>query len=982
MIILSKHARILITAATLAAAVCFIIIIPTCRSINTSTGYVSPNALIINEVVAVNQYCLRASDGSSPDWIEIYNGTEQVINLRGYGITDDLPDLFKFRFPEVYIKPGDYMLLYVASEYDDSSEDGYLRLRFELSGSGETLILSSPNSEVTDTFTYEDLPVNVSYGRADNGDYVQFLIPTPGGRNSGVANVTELLELCLGDPSLIINEYMPDNEFTIRDEDGRYSDWVEVKNTSLETIHLQGFGLSDDNSDDDRWVFPDIALEEGEVLLVFLSGSDRSDSNSELHTDFALGSSDAVLILSNRYGYAINTVELKADMGDNVSRGRSIIDPDKWLFYAEPTPGEENTTAGFETIQELSVNDFLPDIYISEVKTVSSVQSSDEDWIEITNRGDSAVVLSGYGLSDNTENLFAYTIENAILEPGEYIVFESEGGQNNDGLQVISLSYAGESVYFTEPSGRVVDHFYTGHQRPEISSGRADCSSTTTVYFTDMTRGSENSSIFCTTYTEEPEFSVCGGYTEEGMVIELIAEEGAVIYYTFDGSKPRTSSTVYSSPIVIDESTPIQAIAVKDGKLPSGINTETFLVENEHDIPVICITSDPTGLFSSATGIYARGQSYDYASATHYGANYWRNWEREVCFEFFEADGSKGVEFRGGIQIFGQFSRMEAKKGFAIHMRGCYGVTEITYPFFLDYDVTTFGSLLLRTSGQDWDKTMLRDVFFSQSARNTMDLDYMEYRPAALYINGEYWGLYYLREKQNEDYIYNHYGVEADDVDIIKGNRYVRAGSNEDNMALRAWVRASDMSVEENYEYLTSQVDVYEFMDYIILQTFFNNTDTGNIRIWKQHDTGRWRWMLFDMDWGMFPTTYRWNSLREFFNPAGHGIGDNFYSHMQMALLENDEWVDEFIEMYAWHLQNTFNHEALSTLLDKQVDEIYNEMERNIERWGRPSSMEMWLSNIEELREMLGERAEIVKEDLQYFCSLSDERMTELFGED
>ena len=963
----------------------------------------SAPGLYINEVVSSNKYSLEASDGTTPDWIEIYNCTGSTINLKGYGLTDSTNERYKFEFPSVNIKNGEYLLVYCTGTEDLSNSDGILRAGFKISADGETLILSAPEDVTVQALQVGAMPADVSYGRADDGSYLYYAVPTPGAKNEGTTNTTPDFAEAVAQSSVVINEYMLDNQLSVMDEDGDRSDWVEIKNTGTEAVNLKGYGLSDTQDDTKKWIFPDMELAPGEIRLVFLDKKDRTDPSANLHANFSLGSEDKVLILSQQQGKSIDVVELDPNMG-TASLGRSPDDPSQWLYFPEATPGAENTTKGFTEIDKNSER-ILPTLQISEVKTNaaagSEAKKSDPDWIELLNTGSEAVDLTGYGLSDNKDEPFRFKFpENSTIRPGEYLlVYTGEYAPSDAKYQMkdYGVSANGETVYLSKTDGSVIDYMNSGKQYPGMSSGRPQNSQTASrVYFTTPTPGAANSSDIYQTYTQKPSFSVTSGYVSQGTKVAITSEEGAKIYYTTDGSKPTTKSTLYAGEITIDKTTPLRAIAVADGKLTSEVKPENYLVEDKHDIPVLCINSDPDGLFGYNNGIFADGPGHTH-NADDFpftGANFFKlqDVEREISFEWFEADGTKGVEFPAGIKIFGQYSRAIDQKSFAVYLRSSYGQDQVTYPFFRDYDVTTFKTLVLRISGQDCNSTKLRDAYFAQVVKDTMDLDYQEYRPCAVYINGEYWGLYNLREKLNENYIVSHYpGTKKGEIDLIKGNSAVRAGSDDDYKELRKYIQNHNLSNQEAYDYVASKVDVDEYMDYIITETFFNNTDSGNVRFWRDQNEGsensKYRWMLYDLDWGISPSTYQWNYIEEYFNPKGHGMFSAFHTTISCGLLQNAEWKNKFIERYAWHLNNTFNPDRMDEILDTMAAEIRTEMPRHIARWGKatmsvtsasPSSMERWEQNLTNLKKMLREKVEITKQDLQDFFNLSDARMKEL----
>jgi hypothetical protein len=173
-------------------------------------------------------------------------------------------------------------------------------------------------------------------------------------------------------------------------------------------------------------------------------------------------------------------------------------------------------------------------------------------------------------------------------------------------------------------------------------------------------------------------------------------------------------------------------------------------------------------------------------------------------------------------------------------------------------------------------------------------------------------------------------------------------------------------------------------MDFVITQTFFNNLDSGNKKFWRERKDGaEWRWVFFDLDWAMFPSTYTKNILQyDLLDPAGHGQQDIFDSTLQVKLMENPDFKKAFIERYAWYLNHVFTTERMLTILDEITGMISSEMPRQIERWGGPSSLDYWQIQVSELRRITSEKRDRVIVILQETFSLSQSSMQELFPED
>jgi hypothetical protein len=403
----------------------------------------------------------------------------------------------------------------------------------------------------------------------------------------------------------------------------------------------------------------------------------------------------------------------------------------------------------------------------------------------------------------------------------------------------------------------------------------------------------------------------------------------------------------------------------RDGDLPGHILTRTYLTGEKHALPIVNITTDPKHLFDHSTGVFADGPGWT-PTFPHIGANFWKDWERPIHFAFYDESGRLCVEAGAGIKTFGQYSRAEKQKAVAIHFRKDYGVNRVAYPFFAGNAVSEYGSLVLRASGQDWNLTHMRDAFMTTAIKDEMTMDYMDARPVVVYINGEYWGLYNLREKINEDYFETRYGVPTDDIDIIKGNSMAVAGGNREYIDFVEGLSAMDTTTAAAYEYIHARMDVDSWMDFWIAETYFVNTDSGNIKCWKQHGEGnKWRWVIFDLDWALLPATIHDYPISRMIDSRGHGVGRMFSTRIARAILKNERIRNEFVERYEHHLDNTFRPDRMIGFLDDYAGRIRAEMPNQIERWGGPASMEGWERNLNRIRTILQERPDAARAELE-----------------
>lgn len=954
----------------------------------------SEKSLYINEVMSSNQSALADEDGEYSDWIELYNNTDTEIDLAGYYLSDSAYDSTKWQFPDVSIGAHSYLVVFASGKDKVESNGITCHTNFKLSANGENVVLSTESVASVDAFTLPALGENQSYGRVESGEnagkYGVMLAPTPGSTNSdilpegssdgdtsGTVNLT-------GTGEILITEYMSKNDYICYDADGDYSDWVELYNTTDSDISLNGYYLTTKTDNLQDWAFPDVSIPAKGYLLIWLSGKDKVTENGEIHADFKLGSSDPVLILSA--GTVIDSATVYSLPG-NVSYGRDATDNSKWVYYAKPTPGKANTSTPYDSLGNATALS-AKGVWVSEVSAVSLPYNdkSDTDWIELYNGTGEAVNLSGYGLSDNLEEKYAYTFGDVTIKAGEYLLVYAVGTKDNSGSTKgiranISFKANGETVYLTAPDGITIDAYETGRMRENYSSGRLGTLDDVRYFFETPTPGKANSGKTYTTYTAVPEISQEGGYVTSGTTVTVSAPEGVSIYYTLDGSEPTTSAQLYTGGISLVSNTVLKVIAVEQGKMASNVVTNTYIVGKTHTIPVVCLSADPDDLFGYNNGILANGPGYAEPFPYQY-ANFWKDWEREATFEYYDATGTKQLCFQAGVKVFGQYSQAYAQKSLSIHMRNDYGTDSITYPFFDDNAVTTLSNMVLRAGGQDQNYARIRDAFCAQVMKGQTTLALMDWQPVVLYLNGEYYGFYEIREKINESYLESHYGIDPDNVDIIKGNKNVLSGSFDNYSELLNYVKTHDLSKSEYYNVVANWVDIDNFIDYLITEIYFCNGDTGNKKFYRENTEGaKWQWVMFDFDMTLRSDSINGvtNSIKAMFNTSGHGSGNAFSTVLQCALIKNDTFKNKFLERYAYHLNNTFQPERMNAILDSMVAEIDGEMDMHCKRWERPSTYEEWTAQVSGLKNIINKRrAQAIKELKAYF-NLSDAKMAELF---
>ncbi len=944
--------------------------------------------IVISEAMASNHSTLQDAFGEYPDWFELHNTANHAISLQGWYVSDDPSEANAFSLGNLTLQPDSYTIIY-ASGRGVVADNGEVHTNFKLSA-GETLCLFSNGQQMDALEIPEDLPADLSCGKnLQTEGTVYFASATPAAANSKhyAANLADLSDNSV---NIILSEWCPKNDGIFYDDFGDCPDWVELRNCSSQAVDLTGFGLSDDVNDPMRWTFPSVTLGAGDYLLVLLSGKkvEYTENSLFLHADFKLKNADGILRLSNPNGIPIDQVTVLA-LPEFVSQGKDTELTDEYRYYTVPTPGKANANNGFASLEN-ALAASVERVFINEVCAVSSEKIQalpDEDWIELYNNTDADVNLAGWSLSKDKDDLRDFIFPDVNIPAHGYLVV-SAGKNASTAVKSLNtgfrIGFAGDTLYLCNADGILIDSFGTGYQRQSVTAGRiVGETALERRFFSVPTKGTANDLASAAPGYAQPVQVLAeqSAYLDDNQTVTLqTMQPNGRIYYTLDGTVPNDMSNLYTTPIVMQQSASLRAVVYADGYLPSDVTTRTFLAEKPHDLGVVCLTCDPDDLFGYANGIWADGPGWT-ETFPHVGANYWKDWERGAYFEYYNTNGELGIAFSAGIKNHGQYSRAEEQKSISVNLKEEYGSDTIHYPFFGENGIKVFDNLLLRTGGQDWKTTNLIDAYCARVIDGQMDLDHMNEVPVAMYVNGKYWGMYYIREKINESYIYYHSGITKDNLDAIKGNKRAETGSYDAHEALLKYIRSNDLSNQECFDYVASQIDIQEWTNYWIAESFFGNTDTGNIRFYNSRDgSTKWRWIFFDLDWALFSTTYRYNSIQQFLDPKGHGVGDAFSTTIAVGLFKNEAYKQYFIETYAKYMHTVFDTERMLTILDDMTAQVDSEMQRHCERW-QNLSYSKWQNNVATLRKIVDERWEICAENLQKSFRLSDVQMEKLFPE-
>lgn len=512
---------------------------------------------------------------------------------------------------------------------------------------------------------------------------------------------------------------------------------------------------------------------------------------------------------------------------------------------------------------------------------------------------------------------------------------------------------------------------------------------------------------------QEPVFDRSGGlYTEEfNLTISITDDTSNMILYTLDGSIPELDGPTvhaYTKPIRIGYEasreefsryfcgTVIRARAFTPDGSGSKTVTATYFVAPDiykrYQLPFVTVTTDPDNLYDRSTGIMAAGNTQKRG----------KEWERPIHFEYFDEDGKQQISIDAGMRLHGGASRDWAIKSLRIYARSEYDeIDQLEYDFFSDSPVpalvkngknagkpiTKFKRLILRSGGNEGtagDGTMFRDAL-SHALMAGTTLDTQAYSPAIAFLNGEYYGIVNIRERQDEEYIEDHYKAKEEDV-VIYEFSYGREGEQRPVISegedtdldfynnMLDFIRNNDLSVPENYEQMNEWLDIENFVDYQIINIYGANRDWpgNNCKAWRVRTEynpdapygldGRLRWLLYDTDFnfGLYmPDAYNMNSLSEALRIGGtEWPTQDGATLLLRKLLENEDFKTYFCQRFLDLINTEYDAEHAYSLIDALASDYEVSIQEYREKyhlWGD------WHSNVETVKNFISKRGSICK---------------------
>lgn len=357
-----------------------------------------------------------------------------------------------------------------------------------------------------------------------------------------------------------------------------------------------------------------------------------------------------------------------------------------------------------------------------------------------------------------------------------------------------------------------------------------------------------------------------------------------------------------------------------------------------HDLPVMHIRTDSTGLWDPDVGIYVWGYHDNFLQ-------HGEEWERAGTLEFYPAQAQPAFTEEVGIRINGNWSRRNNQKSLRLYFDGYGSSNEVDHDFF-GAGPTGFRRLILRTAAYPvycLNSNLLESAY--------MDLGHLGSRqtPMVLFLNEEYWGFYTLRERWDSKFVEDTHGLASDDYVLIRDGEARHGDPAGWWTFLDSFASVDDPTSHAWFQMVEQTLDLQTYIDWQLLNIFAACRDNGgaqNLVILKIGD-GPWRYHMWDQD-SAFPLInvnadffrfFAAGSQEEFeeFYPPSYSVSSyesrRRWFRMLNTLMQNSVFKARLSARADELLEGLLSESAMSERLDALVAVQSPEIPRHFERW-------------------------------------------------
>ena len=772
---------------------------------------------------------------------------------------------------------------------------------------------------------------------------------------------------------VVINEGSNKNYHTVTDEDGEYQDWIELYNAGSSVVDLFGYSLTDNSTTPTEWTFPHYNLNPGEFLIVFCSEKNRF-ANLPFTTTINTGaftpvvgwnthnfttpfqwdgvSSIAVNVCSwSNTGYITNSSFLQSPTsygsttytfndGSEASCSATL----GTLAFQRPNMKLNGLTIGTGTIQNGTTD--YPAPYGNWYWSARNQMLIPA--VELTAAGLSAGPINSLGFNIAATDAVNYTyIEIAMKNTPDaamtYNFLPNTGSQFHTSFKI---SGSGDTLFLFNPAQVLENSLVVNCHAIDMSVGRYPNGSTSNSLFATPTPQASNSQAPALGYAIAPLFDHNPGIYATPFSVSVLDLNTApsTIRYTTDGSEPGFNSPVYTgTPIYFFQSKVLRARAFKPNYIPSNVTSASFLFNLSHTTPILSITTDNANLYGN-DGIF----------------DHWdQDWMRNAHIDYFDSIPSHPLVFsqNTGMQIDGGAggSRSQPQHSFRLELNhsvlGGGSVNEIIIPGRPNRN--KYSEFYLRNGSNQYLTLPYKEACQAELMCRGANAYYSAYRPATVYINGQYFGLYELREKYNAEMFKENEGANKDSVELMSLSYWygsvLRAvqGSTDHFWNSYNTFNALNPGSPTYWNEADQHFDMTYYADYIITEAWMGNVDwpQNNIKIYRSNVTNnRWRFATIDMELALNPNAWT-DCMFDHINYMSGQSTDNPYINIWLKSIQNTQFKNYFINRFADLMNTNYRSERLIAVENRYFNLNAPEMPNEFQRWGDPNNVPGQMDN-------------------------------------
>ncbi len=819
---------------------------------------------------------------------------------------------------------------------------------------------------------------------------------------------------------IAINEFNSKKGFI--DEFGEEEDWVEIINTSGDSLEIGKYFLSDKPNNLDKWALPDVVLPADGILLICASGRENHRYPNHWET---LVKAESIW----RYWSGVNAPPANYSQWNelgyndqNWPQGAGSIgygdNDDNTIISATPSilMRREFVVADTADITHLIMHADYDDAFIAYLNGVEIMRSenivTNPAYNEFATVEREALMYAG-GAPESL--LLDQDLVKNVLQAGTNVLavrVHNASANSSDltskfylsaGINTSTFTYdlpplwfvpptvyphadfklsAGETIIISDTNSVVIDSIgIPSDLNASLSKGRTPDGTGNWCYFTTPTPAAPNGTSTCYSHiVQDPVVDLPSGFYSSSNNVYITTATGATSYFTTNGDVPDQNDNVVNGPILITETSvlSVRSFSNSGQGLPSKTIDRTYLIdEDNHDLPVVSIITNEDHLWDWNSGIYVMGPG---ASTTYpyFGSNFWQPWSRKSRMEFFDGDQLKQFEAEFDLEIHGGWSRAEPQKSFRVDMKSEY-TGDVEYALIeRKPKIESYNNFNLRNGGQHGITNRIQDAIISRLADGT-NIDRMGYEACIVYLNGAPWGLYGIREKMDEHYIESNHGIDKDNVELL--NPYgALVGSTLHFDESQSQLLGTSTSSPQFMELFRSRFDVENYIDYFVFETYIQNRDwmgidwgLNNTKLWRPDTVGgKWRYMLYDTDFAF--GLYGGNVYVNYINRARNPSYPNQHSQLFNHVLGNQEFKCQFTNRYNDLINTTFQSANFNAVTDELKATLGPAIPDHVSTWSNqmgPYSYSYWLNSVNGLKSYNSARITTARQHLNQSLSLN-----------